>query len=152
MAKPHVADAPLHERDANVWTQNQAAKPRARTYASIDRRDTAEELESLGALRRGEIESRRNVPLPHFPKGTCQPSLRSGGRKGAIAEQRRRLHRRMTGSPSLKIYPDEVLAEEFARAGTLAASGADLPGDAFPQSCPFRLEDILLPDFYPDGE
>jgi hypothetical protein len=151
MAKPQPADAPLYERDFYAWTQDQAAKLRARAHNSIDWDNAAEELESLGDSQRSEIESRMNVLLLHLLKWTYQPERRSGSWKGSIVEQRSRLHRRMAKSPSLRTYPAEVLAEEYALARTIAAAETDLPEDAFPQSCPFRLEDVLDPDFYPDG-
>ncbi len=61
MAKPQPADLPLYERDFYAWTQDQAAKLRARAHNSIDWDNAAEELESLGDSQRNEIESRMNV-------------------------------------------------------------------------------------------
>lgn len=153
MAKPQPADAPLYERDFYAWTQDQATKLRARARAhnSIDWDNAAEELESLGDSQRSEIESRMNVLLLHLLEWTYEPERSSGSWKGAIVEQRSRLHRRMARSLSLRTYPAKVLAEEYALARTIAAAKTDLPEDAFPQSCPFRLEDVLDPDFYPDG-
>ncbi|KQQ88724.1 DUF29 domain-containing protein [Aureimonas sp. Leaf324] len=152
MAKPQPADLPLYERDFYAWTQDQAAKLRARAHNSIDWDNAAEELESLGDSQRNEIESRMNVLLVHLLKWRYQPDRRSGSWKGSIVEQRNRLQRRIAKSPSLKAYPAEVLGDEYALARTLAAAETELPEDVFPHECPFTLEDILDPAFYPDGE
>ncbi len=47
MAKPQPAEPRSNERDFYAWTQDQAAKLRARAHNSIDWDNAAEELESL---------------------------------------------------------------------------------------------------------
>lgn len=151
MAKLQPTDAPLYEHDFYAWTQDQAAKLRARAHNSIDWDNAAEEIESLGRSEQREIESRLNVLLIHLLKWIYQPSHRSSGWKGTIIEQRHRLLRCIKQNPSLRKLPGEILEEEFESARRLASSETGLAEWAFPATCPFTIEDILDPDFYPDS-
>lgn len=58
----------------------------------------------------------------------------------------------MNDSPSLRSYPLVILADEYEVARAKASGETDLPEEVFPIACPFALNDILDPDFYPDGE
>ncbi|WP_182086890.1 DUF29 domain-containing protein [Aureimonas sp. ME7] len=150
MTKALASD--LYDSDFYAWTQEQAAHLRARAHNSIDWDNAAEELESLGDSQRSEIESRLGVLLMHLLKWRYQPDQRCGSWKGTIVEQRNRIRRRIIKSPSLKHYPAEMLGEEYELARVQAAAETGFSESAFPISCPFRIEDVLDPDFYPDSE
>ncbi len=156
MADALKTQTSLYERDFYAWTVDQAAKLRARATfdnrGDIDWENAAEEIESVGDSQRSEIESRMNVLLLHLLKWARQPSHRSGSWKATIVEQRSRMRRRLAKSPSLRGYPAEVMAEEYALARTLAMVETGLPDGVFPLVCPFTIDQILDPDFYPDAE
>ena len=53
-------------------------------------------------------------------------------------------------SPSLRRYSADVLDDEYRTARADAAGETGLPEDAFPEICPFTIEQILDPGFLPD--
>lgn len=141
----------LYERDFFLWTREQAQLLRERgTDASgLDTAKLAEEIEDLGSSQQSEIENRLCVLLAHLLKWQFQPSHRSNSWQATIAEQRMRIARRLRQSPSLRSYPAEVLDEEYALARLNAVADTNLCLDTFPLSCPFGIDDILDPDFFP---
>ncbi|WP_185983871.1 DUF29 domain-containing protein [Aureimonas mangrovi] len=141
----------LYERDFYAWTQDQAAKLRARAHNSVDWENAAEEIESLGRSERGEIRSRLLVTLVHLLKWRFQPAHRSASWKATLAEQRSRLADVLEESPSLRSFPETALEREYRTARLKASGETDLPEDVFPAECPFMIDEILDPDFYPDA-
>lgn len=145
----------LYDEDFYAWTQEQAAKLRARATfdnrGDIDWENAAEEIESVGNSERYEIESRMAVLLAHLLKWRYQPNRRSNSWRASIGEQRTRIARRLRQSPSLRNFPAECLPDEFPIARLQAIGETDLPDDRFPLECPFTIEEILDPDFFPDA-
>ena len=157
MAEPLKKPAPsLYDRDFYAWTQDQAAKLRARGMADnegvIDWENAAEEIESLGRSEKRALESRLAALLLHLLKWRCQPAHRSGSWKGSIAEQRRRLARLLAENPSLHTHPGEVLASAYATALADAVAQTGLDRRSFPATCPFTIEEALDLDFYPEAD
>lgn len=153
MGEPLTKPA-AYDEDFYAWTRDQAAKLRARAAfdncGDIDWEHAAEEIEGLGSSEESEIESRLAVLLLHLLKWRFQPGFRSSSWRGSIREQRSRLLRRIRKSPSLRNYPLEVVAEEYQAARLKATGETGLADDAFPAACPFTIEQILDPDFYPE--
>ena len=54
-------------------------------------------------------------------------------------------------SPSLKAYPREVYLDEYPLARLSASGDTEIPEEGFPDECPFTIEQILDPDFYPEA-
>jgi hypothetical protein len=50
----------------------------------------------------------------------------------------------------LKKYPAEVLDRQYALARLDASGETELSLDLFPETCPFTIEQVLDPDFWPD--
>lgn len=153
-ARPN-ASGRLYDSDFYAWTQDQAAKLRARinfdNRGDIDWENAAEEIESLGRSEEREIESRLIILVLHLLKWRYQPSHRSSGWKGSILEQRGRLARRLTRNPSLKRYPAEILDDVYGSSVADAVSDTGFAKSMFPQDCPFSIDEILDKDFYPKG-
>jgi hypothetical protein len=153
MAKPlHKSVPTLYDRDFYAWTQDQAAKLRARVHNDIDWENAAEEIESLGRSQEDEIESRLNVLVMHLLKWRYQPEHISPSWRATIMEQRGRISKRLKLSPSLRSYPEKILADEYETARLRAAGETGLPESVFPESCPFTIKEILDPAFYPQAE
>ena len=138
-----------YEEDFALWSAEQAALLRDGRFDGLDRENLAEEIESLGRSERYEIESRLKVLLVHLLKWRYQPQAQSNGWKGTIREQRARIARRIGDSPSLRGYPEEILADEYSFAVPQAADETGLSEDAFPAACPFTIDEILDPGFLP---
>lgn len=141
-----------YESDFARWCAEQAALLREGRFDALDRENLAEEIESLGRSQEDEIESRLGVLIAHLLKWKFQPGGRSNSWKATILEQRARIARRLRKNPSLKSHPAKVLPEEY-EIGRLSAWGeTGLPEEAFPAACPFTVEQILDPAFYPNGD
>ncbi len=141
-----------YEADYARWCAEQGALLREGRLDALDRDNLAEEIESLGRSQEDEIESRLGVLIAHLLKWKFQPAGRSNSWTATIMEQRARIARRLRKNPSLKGHPAKVLDEEYD-IGRLSAWGeTGLPEATFPASCPFTIEQILDPAFFPDGD
>jgi len=147
--KPRRGSA-LYERDFARWAEEQGRKLRMRAAGEIDWENVAEEIESLGRSDRYEIESRMEVLLLHLLKWRFQPHARSNSWRATITEQRVRIARRITDSPSLKHYPAAILDDAYRIARAAAADQMSLALEDLPQACPFAMGDVLDPRFLPE--
>ena len=149
--KTRTRPTAAYEADFHAWTKDQAARLRDLRPNSIDWENVAEEIESLGRSEKREIESRMGVLLVHLLKWAHQPERRKLGWRATITEQRRKLARAVEESPSLGAYPETVLADEYEVARARAADETDLPEETFPVTCPFTIEEVLDPGFWPEA-
>ncbi|PSJ56314.1 DUF29 domain-containing protein [Kumtagia ephedrae] len=141
----------VYEDDFALWCAQQGALLRAGRTSSLDRENLAEEIESLGRSQEDEIESRLNVLVMHLLKWCYQPQKCTPSWRATIIEQRMRISKRLKASPSLRNYPATVLDEEYVTARLRAAGETGLSEVIFPEGCPFTIEEILDPAFFPEG-
>jgi hypothetical protein len=149
------SNATLYEQDFYAWTQTTAALIRAGKWYDLDREALAEEVESLGKSETRELEHRVEVLVVHLLKWCYQPEKRVRGSSWlrTILEQRRRLQRLVSQSPSLRPTLPAVLAESYAYIRKRASLETRLPLTTFPETCPWQVEEqILHEDFWPEGE
>ena len=154
--KPKLAEGPVkepvsYEGDFFAWAMDQARMLEGHRAGHLDWDNLAEEIRSLGNNDKNEIESRLAVLLQHLLKWAYQPDGRKGGWEATIYDQRRRINRRISQSPSLKGYPAEVLDDEYATASRYAAAETGLSVAEFPASCPYTVEQVLDPGFWPEA-
>ncbi len=142
--------APLYDTDYYAWTQEQAARLRDVRPNSIDWENVAEEVAGLGRSEKRAIRSDLSVLLLHLLKWRCQPAKRKSGWRGSIREHRRRIAEEIVASPSLRRYPGEVLQEVYEFARSNAEDETGVGGATIPEKCPFTIEEVLDPAFYPD--
>lgn len=138
------------EADFYAWTLQQAERLRELRPNSIDWENVAEEIESLGESQKQRIESNLAIILLHLLKLAHQPGSAKGGWRSSVIEHRRRIARVVRDSPSLRRYPTTVLEEEYAAAREMAADETALPLKTFPETCPFTIDEVLYPSFWPD--
>jgi len=150
-ARDASGDPPrLYEHDHYAWLTRQAGLLAGRRFAELDLENLIEEIETLGRSEKHDIENRLGVLLMHLIKWSYQPERRSGSWTSTLIEQRARLARRLQESPSLRAYPADVLGHEYALARRRAAAETGLPVEAFPEKCPYSVDQVLDPDFLPD--
>lgn len=146
----------LYDTDFYAWTQDQAAKLRARAAfdhrGDIDWENTAEEIEGVGRSERREIRTRMGVLLQHLLKWRFQPGRRSDSWRSTIAEQRLHIGEVLIDSPSLRGFPAEALGWAYDWAVREAVRETVLPATHFPALCPFTVDAMLDPDFLPEAE
>jgi hypothetical protein len=53
-------------------------------------------------------------------------------------------------NPGLQPHLAEIFPKAYLRGCRWAVSETNLPKSTFPQECPWTLEQVLAPDFWPD--
>ena len=138
-----------YETDLYLWSQEQAALLRAGRRQDIDLHHLAEEIDSVGGSQKSEIRNRLVILLQHLLKWEFQPKKRKYGWRASIVEQRLQIAGLLDLSPSLKSWPDAVMAKAYALARVRAAEETGLNERSFPEDCPYSLEQIMTDGFYP---
>ena len=150
MAVPAVKP-PLSEHDYHAWLLEQAARLRARRFEQIDCEMLAEELEDMGRSERRAVESHLKNLLIHLLKWAKQKQRRSGSWRDSIDNARDALADLLQDSPSLRPQLPAFIKRQYPRARRSAANQTGLAVVTFPATCPFRLEDILDVEFFPEN-
>jgi len=155
MAKTLVRapEAALYEQDFPLWAERQAALLRARRFDQLDLENLIEEVEDLSRQERRSVESYVETIIEHLLKLALSPTERP--RRGwlvTVDKQRTRLARELTAT--LRNHLEAELPALYAGlrrpvARQLAKDG--VPPDAFSAQCPYTLDQILDPDWYPDN-
>jgi hypothetical protein len=140
----------LYNQDFHAWAEQQARLLRCGQLADADLEHIAEEIATLGASERRELESRLKVLLLHLLKWQYQPQNRSAGWIGSIDEQRDQIDTLLRQSPSIKRLVPEYVDYAYPKARRSALHETGLSQDVFPAQCPFSEQAILDPEFWPD--
>jgi hypothetical protein len=136
-------NAPGYEEDFVAWLEDQARRARRGETDALDLENIAEELEGMARSDRREIRNRLTVLLAHLLKYLVQPRKPASSWHGTIAEQRFQIAELLGESPSLRNYPAEILERYYPIARRNAARQMRLSERAFPERCPFRIEEVL---------
>jgi Domain of unknown function DUF29 len=139
-----------YNTDFYGWTKDQADLLRSGRLSQLDTQNLLEEIESTGNSQRSELESRLEVLFLHLLKWAFQPSHRGRSWQLIIAEQRRKVARRFSKSPSLKCELDEMITDAYGDAILSAARETGMDEKVFPKSCPWTFDHIMDSDFYPE--
>ena len=138
-----------YDQDFAAWSEEQSQLLKTRRAVDLDWENLAEEIETLGRSERAEIRSRLVVLLLHLLKWQFQPTKRKPGWQASILEARDQLGEQLTSSPSLRSYPSKVLPKQYEIARLKAADETGLALKAFPESCPYTIQQLLDGTFYP---
>jgi hypothetical protein len=141
LAPPEPVDA-TYERDFYTWSQEQARLLRVGLWSAVDRENVAEEIESLGREQFNKLESALRVLLLHLLKWDHQPGKRTRSWTLSVKDQRLAFGDVLGDNPGLKSRLDEALARAYRRARIQAAAETGLPEEAFPENCPYGLDEI----------
>lgn len=141
----------LYNQDFHAWTQQQVQLLRNGQLTSADWEHIAEEIETLGASERRELESRLKILLLHLLKWHYQPTARSSSWIGSIDEQRDQLESLLRQSPSLNPLVTDYLDHVYPKARRSAARESGLTPATFPEHCPYTKEQVLDAEFWPDA-
>jgi iron-sulfur cluster repair protein YtfE (RIC family) len=146
---PHYPETSLYEIDFDCWAREQAMLLRSRQYKRIDIENLAEEIEDLSRRQRQKIESQLIRLLFHLLKWRYQPEHRSGGWKNSILDARYQIQRIVADSPSLRSLPAQLLEKTYVKARRLDPENPVVESRAFPEICPWTVEQILDEDWLP---
>ncbi len=140
------------DEDFALWSAEQAALLAAGAFDRLDIENLVGELDYLGNSQKHEIESRLKILVTHLLKWQFQPEQRSNSWKATLIEQRAEIEGVIRRSPSLRPYPATAMDARSYEIARLRASGeTGLPLAAFPETCPYAIEQILDLDFLPDA-
>ena len=111
--------------------------------SEVDILHIAEELDSMGKHDKRALLSHLTVSLMCLLKWQFQASFRSKSWELTIKERRRQIEKLLKDSPSLKKYLyDEGIRETFADTLEIVCDETALPATAFPESCPYNMEQL----------
>jgi hypothetical protein len=133
----------LYDQDFYQWTQEQAEIMKAGALSQLDISNLIEEVESMGKSQKRELLSRMTVLLMHLLKWDYQPEQRSGSWKSTIRTQRREIKFLLLDNPSLKRSVQDASISVYPDSKTSASDETGLPESAFPETCPYTVEQIM---------
>ena len=143
----------LYEQDFLLWSEDTAAKLRARDFENLDLENLIEEVESLGRSDRKELLSRLVVIFEHLLKRLyVQLPEDYHGWEHTVRTQRTDLRFLIKSSPSLKSIWQEYVEEAWEVA--LKNIRKEYKNDSFPDRFPFPtdVESILDRDFWEESD
>jgi len=139
----------LYKTDFYAWTLHQADLLRQEDYADLDRHNLIEEIESIGASERRELDNRLTILLMHLLKLTYQTHYPPEGWRNTVREQRRQLRKFLRVNHTLRVQLADFIAGAYPDAREDAADETHLPLSTFPEACPWTGEQILDLDWLP---
>ena len=142
----------LYDRDFYAWTQEQAALLKSGQWDQLDIPNLVEEIEALGRQERRELVNRLGILVGHLLKWQFQPQQRSKSRIATIIEQRQEVQELIADNPSLKSYLVEAIEKAYQKGILLVAKETPLSLDDLPAQCPYTLDQVMDPNFYPEQE
>ena len=133
----------LYDQDFYQWTQEQAGLLKIGALSQLDVENLIEEIESMGKSQKKELISRLTVLIAHLLKWDYQPERRGRSWELTIKAQRVQIRRHISENPSLKsmLLNAVILAYEVATISAAAETG--LPESAFPEACPYTVEQLM---------
>jgi hypothetical protein len=140
----------IYDDDFYAWTMEQARLLRSGDLSTIDARNIAEEIESIGKSDRRELRNRLSVLVMHLLKWRYQSGFRSTSWSGTVREQRQQIKALLDESPSLRPQLADELATIYEWGRTKAAGETGMPESTFPAKCPFKPAQILDENFLPE--
>jgi hypothetical protein len=144
----------LYEQDFYQWSITTANLIKQRQFENVDIYHLVEEIESMGASERRELESRIAVLIAHLLKYHYLAEWRVENGRGweaTVKEQRHKIKRLLKRNPSLKPQLNILFNEEdiYHDGYFKAIAETNLDSNRFPDQCPYSLEQILADDFFP---
>ena len=149
IARPPASD--LYEQDFPLWAERQAALLRAGRFEALDLENLIEEVEDLSRRERDAVESLVETIIEHLLKLTFSPAERP--RRGwlvTVDKQRTKLTRKLT--TTLRNHLETELPSMYGGLRRPIARQLEkdrVRSDALPVDCPYTLDQVLDPDWYP---
>jgi hypothetical protein len=143
----------LYDTDFYMWTLEQARLLREGRLSVLDIEHLAEEIEDMGKNRERALESQLERLLAHLLKWRYQPEERAKREhswRASIEDARERIEDLLVKNPGLQPHLAEIFLTAYPRGCRWAVSETNLPNSTFPKECPWTLEQVLAPDFWPD--
>lgn len=146
-----MSNQQLYDYDFYAWATEQAALLRDGQFSEADIEHIAEEIESMGKAEKRELVSRLTILLLHLLKWQFQPSHQSPSSQATIRVQRRDLDDHLADNPSLKAILSQAIVRAYGSAVIKAAAETGLADSSFAAHCPWSIDQITDPGFWPNG-
>jgi len=143
-------NAELYDHDFYAWVQEQAALLKARQFDALDLDNLIEEVESIARQERHLLWHRFRTLLTHLVAWWGEIPERCIRWEGVIADQRQQIQDILADSPSLAPLALEELVEAWESVRKRSAD--QWYNAAFPETCPWTLEQVLDEDFWPTDD
>jgi hypothetical protein len=148
-----AANAPqsLYDRDFALWVAEQAQALKERRTAELDWDNLVEEVDALGRSDRRAIRSCLENALLHMLKLAYWVSERERNEnlwREHLINARDGIVKVIEDSPSLRIYPAEILSKSYSAA--LRRAQTLIGRQDLPDGCPWLLERVLDEGFWPE--
>lgn len=143
----------LYDEDFPRWATEQAELLRQHRFGELDLAHLIEEVEDLRKTERKAILNNARVIVEHLLKlAASTDPLPENGWRASVREHRRRLDGELT--PILRRELNDELPRLFRLARQDAAAGLRDNGErkaasVLPAACPYPLDQILDPGFWP---
>lgn len=149
----------LYDKDFYQWIQQNIQLLRQGRWTEIDPDVLIDELENMAKSSQRELVSHLIILLAHLLKWQFQftqltetwQDFRGKSWRASIDEQRVQIQTQLEESPSLANYLAEAMDKAYPKAVKLAVKETQLPISNFPTHCPYRIEQLLDEDFYPQS-
>jgi hypothetical protein len=138
-----------YETDIAAWASQQAWLIRNKQFELLDLEHLAEEIEDVGKSEQRELANRMAVLIAHLLKWQYQPERQCVSWERTIKEQRRALAFHLKQVPSLKTKLSNAEWFDAVWADGLAFAIKETGLANFPELCPWTIEEILKPDWFP---
>lgn len=142
-----------YETDVIAWAEEQVMLLRSGKLSELDIENIAEEILDVGKSEQRELANRMAVLIAHLLKWQYQSERRSRSWENTIKVQRDRLKRRIKRTPSLKkslVDPDWIV-DAWMDGCDSASQETGIDRWAFPESCPWTMDQVLNETFWPDS-
>jgi len=140
-----------YNQDFYQWIYTNIELLKQRKFSEIDVDILIDELESMAKRDRRELISRLMILIAYLLKWQFQPTHRSGSWRGSIREQRIRIQKQLSESPSLKNQLSDGIQLAYPDALQVAIDETELPIATFPSTCSYSIEQFLDEKFYPNA-
>ena len=143
----------LYDRDYYAWVQDQVDALRQHRIEDVDWENVAEEIADLGKSQRHSIESQMMRMLEHLLKlQYAGETIRRNNARGwqlSVKDARLVVHRLLDQNPSLRPQLAEMLQFAYQRGRLAALRKTRLPDHAIPESCLWKVEQVMDDSFLP---
>jgi Domain of unknown function DUF29 len=143
-----------YETDIVAWANEQAALLRGGHLSALDIEHIAEEIEDVGKSEQRELANRMAVLLMHLLKWQFQPAKRSKSWEFTLRTQRKEVAYVLAEAPSLKgkFNDEKWLDVVWSKAVGKAETETGLDIEAFPESCPWTIAEVLAEGWHPEKD
>lgn len=142
----------LYEKDFNLWLKQTIESLQNGKLLDVDYIHLIEELQSMERSKKNGLKSHFKTLIFYLLKFKYQSQKRTNTWRYTITKHRQEIRDYLDISPSFKQFLREVFDQCYRDARRLTSDKIGLSTHAFPQDCPFSLEEILDLDYLPEED